>query len=203
MIRRIYERLLEKQVAAQNVPKSIAIVISVGDLNGTGLETVKRLINWCEMIGVVQIALYIDEDSKEIRERIKLELAEMNASIRLHTVDDVFNFGQGGEVELLISLGYGGKREVAAAIKKLLKDVDLGLLDPDQIDEKMIENNLKFSQRPDLVIRAGGKLLSDFMIWQAAYSELYFTDVNWTNFRKIDFLRAIRDFQRRARRFGR
>jgi undecaprenyl diphosphate synthase len=203
MIYRIYERLLEKQVAAQNVPKSIAIVISVGDLNGAGLETVGHLINWSEMIGVVQIALYIDEDSQEIRERIEQELSEMNARISLHTEDGVLNFGQGGEVALLISLGYGGKREVAAAIKKLLKDVDSGLLDPDQIDEKMIENNLRFSQRPDLVIRAGGKLLSDFMIWQAAYSELYFTDVNWIDFRKIDFLRAIRDFQRRARRFGR
>jgi undecaprenyl diphosphate synthase len=53
------------------------------------------------------------------------------------------------------------------------------------------------------VIRAGGKRLSDFMIWQAAYSELYFTDVNWLEMRKIDFLRAIRDCQRRERRFGR
>jgi len=59
------------------------------------------------------------------------------------------------------------------------------------------------AQKPDLVIRAGGKQLSDFMIWQAAYSELYFTDVNWLRLRKIDFLRAIRDYQGRERRFGR
>jgi undecaprenyl diphosphate synthase len=53
------------------------------------------------------------------------------------------------------------------------------------------------------VIRAGGKQLSDFLIWQAAYSELYFTDVDWQSLRKIDLLRAIRDWQRRERRFGR
>jgi len=75
-------------------------------------------------------------------------------------------------------------------------------LDPEHIDEKTIESHLRFSQKPDLVIRAGGKQLSDFMIWQAAYSELYFTDINWSAFRKIDFLRAIRDCQRRERRFG-
>jgi len=104
---------------------------------------------------------------------------------------------------MIISIGYGGKHEVVEAFRSLLKDVQNGCLNPEDIDEESIEAHLRFSQKPDLVIRAGGKQLSDFMIWQAAYSELYFTDVDWRALRKIDFLRAIRDWQRRDRRFGR
>ncbi len=91
---------------------------------------------------------------------------------------------------------------MAEAIGKLLEDVESGLVDPEEIDEAMIEAKLRFKYRPDLVIRAGGRQLSDFMIWQAAYSELYFTDLNWDSMRKTDFLRAIRDYQQRERRFG-
>ncbi|MDD1758475.1 MAG: undecaprenyl diphosphate synthase family protein, partial [Methanotrichaceae archaeon] len=89
------------------------------------------------------------------------------------------------------------------AFRKLLKDVENGRLNPEDIDEKSIEKNLRFGEKPDLVIRAGGKHLSDFMIWQAAYSELYFTEIRWSSLRKIDFLRAIRDCRNRKRRFGR
>ena len=89
------------------------------------------------------------------------------------------------------------------AFRSILLKVEEGSIKGDGIDEKTIESHLRFSQKPDLVIRAGGKRLSDFMIWQAAYSELYFTDVNWPAMRKIDFLRAIRDCQKRERRFGR
>jgi undecaprenyl diphosphate synthase len=129
-------------------------------------------------------------------------LSSAPAEITLHTKDGVQRLGTSRKIKLLISLGYGGKREVSEAIKNLLKDVEAGLIGPQNINEKTIEANLRFSQKPDLVIRAGGKQLSDFMIWQAAYSELYFTEVNWNSLRKIDFLRAIRDYQRRERRFG-
>ena len=84
-----------------------------------------------------------------------------------------------------------------------MKRVKDNTLEPDDINEEVIESHLLFKFEPDLVIRAGGRRLTDFLIWQAVYSELYFTDMNWLDFRKIDFLRAIRDFQRRQRRFGR
>ena len=66
----------------------------------------------------------------------------------------------------------------------------------------MIERHLTFRYEPDLVIKSGGNHLTDFLIWQSVYSELFFSDVNWKFFRKIDFLRALRDFQFRKRRFG-
>ncbi|HWQ18965.1 MAG TPA: undecaprenyl diphosphate synthase family protein, partial [Methanotrichaceae archaeon] len=119
------------------------------------------------------------------------------------TWDDAQRLGSGGRVKMTISLGFGGKREVTEAIRELLRGVENGFVEPEKIDEKMIEANLRFRQKPDLVIRAGGKRLSDFLIWQAAYSELYFTEVNWNSLRKIDLLRAVRDYQKRERRFGR
>jgi undecaprenyl diphosphate synthase len=83
-----------------------------------------------------------------------------------------------------------------------MQKVDSGELNPEDINESVIENHLLFNDEPDLVIRSGGKLLADFLIWQSVYSEIYFTDVSWIHLRKLDFLRAIRDFQKRQRRFG-
>ena len=68
--------------------------------------------------------------------------------------------------------------------------------------EAVIERHLTFRCAPDLVIKTGGNYLTDFLIWQSVYSEFFFLDVNWTLFRKIDFLRALRDFGARKRRFG-
>jgi undecaprenyl diphosphate synthase len=202
MIRYIYEQLLESQISKENVPGCVAIILSPGDLDAHGLEMISKLIHWSEVVGIDCIALYVQEDDVETYHNILSALSRAPAEISLHTKDMVQTFGTNGRIKLLISLGYGGKHEVSEAIKKLLIDVEAGLISPQNIDEKTIEANLRFDRKPDLVIRAGGKQLSDFMIWQAAYSELYFTEVNWNSLRKIDFLRAIRDYQRRERRFG-
>jgi undecaprenyl diphosphate synthase len=73
---------------------------------------------------------------------------------------------------------------------------------PEQVDENRIEPYLTFPYTPDLVIKTGGNHLTDFLIWQSVYSELFFLDVNWKTLRKVDFLRALRDYQSRVRRFG-
>jgi undecaprenyl diphosphate synthase len=203
MLRQIYEHLLKKDIANSSVPKCVAIVLNPEDLDDRGLEIVIRLIDWAENLGIRNIILYSADDEPKTRQRIVSALNDINAEIKLHTKNGIENLGHGGRIKLLISLGFGGKHEVAQAIKKLLKDVESGKISPQGIDEKTIEANLRFDQKPDLLIRAGGKKLSDFMIWQAAYSELYFTEVNWKSLRKIDFLRAIRDYQQRERRFGR
>jgi undecaprenyl diphosphate synthase len=203
MLRYLYEQLLETRISHAGVPKCVAVVLNPGDLDDQGLEMVRRLIAWSETIGIRSIALYSGEDSPQTYQRIVAELYNARAEISLHTKDGVETLGSGGKTKLLISLGYGGKQEVSEAIRKLLRDVEIGRISAADIDEKTIESKLRFSQKPDLVIRAGGKQLSDFMIWQAAYSELYFTEVNWNSLRKVDFLRAIRDYQRRERRFGR
>ncbi len=108
---------------------------------------------------------------------------------------------------LNIALAYGGRAEIIEAVKKIAERVKAGELSPQQIDEKTFERYLYTShlprQEPDLIIRTSGEeRLSGFLLWQSAYSELYFLDVFWPEFRKIDLLRAIRTFQKRNRRFG-
>jgi undecaprenyl diphosphate synthase len=107
------------------------------------------------------------------------------------------------DAAVLVSIGLGGKHELATAVRSLAEDVENGELDPENIDESDVEDELVFPFDPDLVIKTGAERLSDFMIWQSVYSELYFTDVNWRDFRRRDYLRALRDYQNRQRRFGR
>jgi undecaprenyl diphosphate synthase len=202
MISYLYERLLEMQIAKSSLPECVAVVLNSGDLEDSGLNQLLDLLNWSESIGLQSLILYVSDDRQENYQAIASLLSAAPAEISLHTKEGVKTLGAGGKLKMVISLGYGGKHEVVEAFKGLLRDVEAGELDPECIDEKRIESHLRFSQKPDLVIRAGGKQLSDFMIWQAAYSELYFTDINWSAFRRIDFLRAIRDCQRRERRFG-
>jgi tritrans,polycis-undecaprenyl-diphosphate synthase [geranylgeranyl-diphosphate specific] len=104
-----------------------------------------------------------------------------------------------------IAVGYGGREEIVHAIKKLAEDVKSGKLPVDSIDEKTFSSYLytKDLPDPDLILRTSGEeRISNFLLWQLAYSELYFTDVYWPGFRKIDFLRAVRAYQMRKRRFG-
>ena len=110
---------------------------------------------------------------------------------------------------LNIAVGYGGREEITHAVRKLLKEKaengeDLAKL-AQTLTSKEIEKHLYTAgvPDPDFVIRTSGEIrLSGFLLWQAAYSEYYFCDVFWPRFRKLDFLRALRDFQRRERRFG-
>jgi short-chain Z-isoprenyl diphosphate synthase len=113
-------------------------------------------------------------------------------------------------LSLNIALGYGGRQEIADAFKDLVRqklsngvsmeDI-VGDITPDEIGRHLYTLNLP---DPDLLIRTSGEIrMSGFLLWQSAYSEFYFCDVYWPAFRKIDFLRAIRSYQQRERRFGR
>lgn len=108
---------------------------------------------------------------------------------------------------LNVALAYGGRAEIVDAARRIVEDVIRGDLKVEEIDEKTFERYLHTSHlpnpHPDLVIRTSGELrISNFLLWQIAYSELLFLDVYWPEFRRIDFLRALRTYQRRSRRFG-
>ncbi len=105
------------------------------------------------------------------------------------------------------AFAYGGRAEIVDATKIIAKKVQDNELKIDDIDESTFEKYLYTShmtkQDPDMIIRTSGEeRLSGFLLWQAAYSELFFLDVYWPDFRLIDLLRAIRVFQHRKRRFG-
>ncbi|KUK69365.1 MAG: Undecaprenyl pyrophosphate synthetase, partial [Methanocalculus sp. 52_23] len=118
------------------------------------------------------------------------------ARLELHLKDEVFCSGEG--LPVLIVVGRSGREEIKESIRKIAEEG----VDPCDLSEETIEAHLTFRSAPDLIIKTGGSYLTDFLIWQSVYSELFFLDVNWEFFRKTDLLRAIRDFQSRARRFG-
>jgi tritrans,polycis-undecaprenyl-diphosphate synthase [geranylgeranyl-diphosphate specific] len=104
-----------------------------------------------------------------------------------------------------IAVGYGGREEIVHAIKRLAKAVSDGTIEAENITQKLVSEYLYTSEvpDPDLILRTSGEeRISNFLLWQLAYSELYFTDVYWPGFRKIDFLRAVRSYQQRTRRYG-
>lgn len=108
-----------------------------------------------------------------------------------------------------VGVGYGGRQEIVDAVRRYLQERFTQRDSPEEILRKLSQEALdKFLYTydcpdPDLIIRTSGEVrLSGFMLWQSAYSEFYFCDAYWPAFRKIDFLRAIRSYQRRERRFG-
>jgi undecaprenyl diphosphate synthase len=106
---------------------------------------------------------------------------------------------------LTIAFNYGGRIEVADAVKKLLADHDAGRLKGEKITPESISRRLYHPDMPDpdLIIRTSGEeRISNFLLWQAAYSELYFTPVYWPDFDREHLYEAIRDYQKRSRRFG-
>ena len=104
-----------------------------------------------------------------------------------------------------LAVAYGGRQELVRSMEKIGKKIKDGELNPEEINADLISSNLYTSglPDPDLILRTSGEeRISNFLLWQLAYSELYFADVYWPDMRKIDFLRAIRSFQKRKRRLG-
>ena len=104
-----------------------------------------------------------------------------------------------------IALNYGGRDEIVHSVKEIAHKVAMGQLAPDDIDEQMISDHL-FNPSipdPDLIVRTSGEIrTSNFLLWESAYSELYFTDVLWPDFKEDDLDKAIIEYNRRHRRFG-
>jgi undecaprenyl diphosphate synthase len=108
-------------------------------------------------------------------------------------------------LNLVMALSYSSRWELANAVKKIAKDVKEGLIDVDNITQETIQNYLATSNFPDpeLMIRTSGEYrISNFLLYQLAYAELYFTDTRWPDFRKNNLYEAIISFQNRERRFG-
>lgn len=108
-------------------------------------------------------------------------------------------------LQLNFALNYGGRDEIVKAFAALASQVKTGQLDPEKLDEELISRYLYTSEipDPDLLIRTSGEIrLSNFMLWQLAYTELWFTDVLWPDFTREHFFQAIVEYQGRARRYG-
>jgi undecaprenyl diphosphate synthase len=144
----------------------------------------------------------------------------LNNNISLKTIGDVdrlapdvrdrlfetINLTSGGTgLNLVIALSYSSRWEIIEATRRIASDVKSGVMSHDDINEVNFEKYLSTSGIPDpeLMIRTSGEIrISNFLLWQLAYTELYFTDILWPDFGKEDFYTAIIDFQKRERRFG-
>jgi undecaprenyl diphosphate synthase len=211
MISNLYEKRLMDQI--EIVPKNVTLVIADTDLESDdAFKKIESFVIWCKEVGVDDITVYIsimdmgENVNQKLRfnitEKIEVALESTPYEITMFTPEGARKIGKGGKASFNISIGYGGKKELSNAIRSIAHKVTSGELKSDDITEETVSSHLVFKSEPDLVIRTGEQRLTDFLIWQAVYSELYFAEVNWADFRRMDLLRAIRDYQKRQRRFG-
>jgi len=156
--------------------------------------------------GLTELLQMKDIYEKKVRVKIigKLELVPPDIVMLAKEVEEKTKHHD--KFFLNIALCYGGRQEIINAVKKLAKDVEKGIVMADDIDETLFSKYLDTGDLPDvdLIIRTSGEeRISNFLLWRSAYSELYFCDTLWPDFRKIDFWRAIRSYQTRERRLGR
>lgn len=211
--------------------------VDPNDGHRVGAAKIKHLLNWCDQAGIGHVTLYLLATDNlrrpasqldpllKIIEDLVTELAEEGNPWRLRIVgaldllpgatatalkaaqERTQTRSEGAQVN--IAVGYGGRREIADAVRSLLYEYAKSggtleelaeVLDVDHIAEHLYTRG---QPDPDLVIRTSGEQrLSGFLLWQSAHSEFYFCDVNWPDFRRVDFLRALRSYANRQRRYG-
>jgi undecaprenyl diphosphate synthase len=215
---KLYEKRLEDIIKKNDtsLPAHIVLIITESDLlKASSSDRIVDFIKWCQDYSIGVLTIYvslIELDTKIMVEvynklihQLTSTLKGVDATIDLLSIEGkILNVktAETLKMHVNISLGYSGKKELTKAFNDIMLKIESGELNPDDIDESIIEKHLLIKHEPDLVLRSGGKRLADFLIWQSVYSEIYFTDVSWINLRKLDFLRAIRDFQKRQRKFG-
>ncbi len=152
---------------------------------------------------------------------LKVELEKLhNNNVRIHTIGNTKDLPQKCQLELsdsidqteknkglnlILALSYSAKWDITNATKLLAQKVESGEIKPSDIDENMVRNNLSTCNFPDveLLIRTSGEnRISNFLLWELAYAELYFTPTHWPDFDKNGLIEAIEDYNNRERRFG-
>ena len=155
------------------------------------VETIRREV---ETLNKNSIKLHVIGDMNMLPEYAKKEL---NEALEIT--------GKNTGLNLIMALSYSSRWELVQAVKKIAADVKDGKIEPDAVTQETLEHYLCTSAFPDpeLMIRTSGEYrISNFLLYQLAYSELYFTNVRWPDFRKENLYQAILDFQSRERRFG-
>ncbi len=153
---------------------------------------------------------YIDVEIDEVHQngiqvRAIGRIDRLASSVRAKIEDAVARTRDNREMTLVFALSYGGRAEIVDAARRLLRDAESGKVDPERLDEKTFAAYLYDPEMPDpdLLIRTGAESrVSNFLLWQIAYAEIFTTAAMWPEFRKEHLVAAIDDFQTRERRFG-
>ncbi len=152
---------------------------------------------------------YLDEVKTITDEKIRIRFigdrTKLRESLR-KKMEDVEEISKDfTDLECLLAINYGGRDEITHSVKEIAQMVKNGEIQPENITEQLITDNLYTKEVPpvDLIIRPSGEQrLSNFLIWQSAYAEYYFTDILWPDFKEKDLLDAVRVYSNRNRRFG-
>ena len=211
--------------------------VDPNDGHRVGAERVKELLRWCDEAHIELVTLWLlstDNLSRppseldpllQIIEDLATELAEDGNpwQLRMMGALDVLpsqhaialkaaqerTIGRQGGAKVNLAIGYGGRKEIADAVRSLLQEQAKAGSTLEELasilDVEHIAGHLytKDQPDPDLIIRTSGEQrLSGFLLWQSAHSEFYFYDGNWPEFRRVDFLRAMRAYANRQRRYG-
>ena len=147
----------------------------------------------------------VELERRGVRVRFIGERERFNAAIRERMAEAETRTASNDRLHLNVAASYGGRQDIAAAARSLAEDVAAGRLRPEQIDEQALAARVALADlpAPDLFIRTGGELrVSNFMLWQLAYTELWFTDTLWPELDAATLSRALDDFASRERRFG-
>lgn len=197
-----------------------------------GVETVRRITAECTKLGVEYLTLYTfstenwNRPSQEVAALMGLVLSSledeifMKNNVRFRVIGDMARLPKEVQAKLeetmehtannsamtmVVALSYSSRWEITDTMRHLAEEVKDGLLRPEDITEESISQRLgtAFMPDPDLLIRTGGELrISNYLLWQIAYTELYFCDTYWPDFYEEDLHKAIASYQRRQRRFG-
>lgn len=199
-----------------------------------GVEAVKQVVEACPDLGIQILTLYAfsTENWKRPKEEVdalmfllveycRREVGNLHRNgVRINAIgrtDDLpvlqrdeirraMDLTAGNDRLILnLAVNYGGRSELVDAMRAIAARVQAGELNPDQIDEELIQRHLYTGTQPDpdLVIRTAGEMrLSNFLVWQAAYSEIWISDVHWPDFRRLHLEQALTEFGTRQRRFG-
>ena len=169
---------------------------------GRPQEEVKALMSLLEEYLTKEL---IELQKQEIRLTTIGEIDNLSANVREKLLQVKACTANNDQMILNLALSYGGRDEIIFAIKKLIQDSNSNKFKINDINKDMFGNYLQTAgmPNPDLLIRTSGEYrISNFLLWQLAYTELYFTDVLWPDFKKEDLLLAIASYQKRERRFG-
>lgn len=152
---------------------------------------------------------YLDEVRDFIEENIRVRFIGDRSMLNPRLQQKMLNVEEDSKhfdsMTLILAINYGGRDEITNAVKEIAEDVRRGELDPKDINQQLIRSRLYTKEIPDvdLIIRPSGEQrLSNFLIWQSAYAEYYFTNILWPDFSKKDFENAVIAYSERSRRFG-
>ncbi len=240
---------MSNELDLNNIPKHLGVILDGNrrfakklmkePWNGheSGVETVKRFLDWCKEFKIKEITLYVfsiqnfnrpkvefdflmklfkkefsyyltEAGFKELeKDKVRINfIGRINLfpkeiyEIMLELQEKTKNFDN---YQVNLAIAYGSKEEIIDAVKRLIEDITSNKISKENINEKLFEKYLYMNSNPDMIIRTGGELrTSNFLAWQSAYSEWFFIKKTWPEFTKEDFIKCLKEYSQRNRRFG-